>query len=137
MNKDRGQTRQYYSTHTHTHTHTHNIYLSSRSGRIISGLMRARLWKAPAASTVPNLLKMAIFREGTRHWTNSLISLSVSLASGFVIQSCSQLFLAFLSLAAEKNKTAKSSPPILKTYSFNRKINLLESSLRKANSFLW
>lgn len=60
-------------------------HLSSRSGRIISGLTRARLWRVMAASMVPNLLKIAILREGRRHCTKSSMSFSVSFASSVVM----------------------------------------------------
>ena len=61
-------------------------HLLSRSGMTISGLMRARLWSAKAASMVPNLLNMAIFMAGMRHCTKASTSSSVSLAwSGMVL----------------------------------------------------
>lgn len=49
-------------------------YLSSRSGRTISGRINAKLWYVEAASTLPNLLNMAIFNSGSRHLTNASIS---------------------------------------------------------------
>ena len=66
--------------HVHILNLAHWTHLLSKSGRTISGLTRARLWRVRAASIVPNLLKTAIFREGRRHCTNASISSSVSLA---------------------------------------------------------
>ena len=56
------------------------MYLSSKSGKTISGRTRERLWKETAASMVPNLLNIAIRNAGRRHFTNASMSVADSLA---------------------------------------------------------
>ena len=56
-------------------------YLSNRVGRTMSGLIRARFWRAPAASKLPLLLNTASMTAGFRHSTNAVRSSSFSLDS--------------------------------------------------------
>ena len=61
--------------------HQWHTYLSINDGRTISGLIKARCWRAEAASKLPNLLKTESITAGLRHSTNFVRSSSVSFAS--------------------------------------------------------
>ena len=56
-------------------------YLSSKVGRTMSGLIKAKFCSAPAASKLPLLLNTANITAGFTHSTKAVNSLSVSLAS--------------------------------------------------------
>ena len=91
------------------HMHMHKIkinkyytmacmtYLSSKSGRTISGRIIAKLWYVEAASALPTLLNMAIFNNGSRHCTNASISVSFSFTLSGTEGNHS--FFSFLSLS--------------------------------------
>ena len=75
-------------------------YLSNRVGRTMSGLIRAKFWRAPAASKLPLLLNTASMTAGLRHSTNAVRSSSFNLdSSGMGV---SQDFFGNLSLMKKK-----------------------------------